>query len=227
MVALILTPALCATLLKPVPPGGPYAASAASSAGSIAPSNAAATATPGASACFWRGTGRSMLVLRRSSASSWSCSSCALPPASCRMKTRACSSPWRRLPPGSTRERTGRCSKRWRSYFFEEEKDVDRGRVRRARLQLQRQRAELRCSCSSSSRTGTSAACRAQKVKAIPGRAMASILADQGGPRLFLRAARRCWSWAPRPASTCGWWISAVSVTTRSSRRATSCSAWP
>ena len=45
MVAIVVTPALCATLLKPVPKGEHHGPTAASSAGSTAPSMTAAAAT--------------------------------------------------------------------------------------------------------------------------------------------------------------------------------------
>ena len=70
LVALVLTPALCATLLKPVAKGHEHGRSAASSAGSTATSTAPATATRSRSArcsaraaAGWRSTARSSLVM--------------------------------------------------------------------------------------------------------------------------------------------------------------------
>ena len=87
-VAIILTPALCATMLKPVPSGGPCRKRQVSSAGSIARSTAAALATRARCAACLAGAAATWLGSRQWWRS-WPCCSCACPRPSCRRKTRA------------------------------------------------------------------------------------------------------------------------------------------
>ena len=89
LVALILTPALCATLLKPVEAGHREHASAASSAGSTAASPPPCGATRRRCGRRDRPPLAGADPLRRAGRCCWRCCSYACPPPSCRRRTRA------------------------------------------------------------------------------------------------------------------------------------------
>ena len=107
MVALILTPALCATMLKPMPKGhhDEKARLLRLVQPRLRPQRGPLRAAASARFC---GTAAARSFSTRASASRSSCCSCARPPASCRMRTRACSSPWRSCRPARPASRRTR-----------------------------------------------------------------------------------------------------------------------
>ena len=126
MVALILTPALCATMLKPMPKGhhaqkrgffGWFNRVFDRTRGPLRQQRRRVSPAQRPRAHFLRGHRR-----RRSS-----CFSCARPPASCPMKTPACFSPWRSFRPARPASRRTKVLKKMENHFFEDEKDLIEG----------------------------------------------------------------------------------------------------
>ena len=126
MVALILTPALCATMLKPIAERPSRARSAASSAGSTAPSIAARTATPAASARF-SGTAAARSFSTRSSRVVVVVLFLRAPTGFLPDEDTGVLFAMAQLPPGSTREQADEVLKKMENHFFENEKDLIEG----------------------------------------------------------------------------------------------------
>ena len=188
MVALILTPALCATMLKPMPKGhhankrgffGWFNRVFERSADRYASSVGAFLRHSGRALIPYARIGVAVVVLFLRAPTGF------LPDEDTGMLFAMA-----QLPPGSTREQADEVLKKMENHFFEEEKDLIEGGFGvlgfsfsgNAQNQVlmfvklkdweERRRPE-------------------QKVKAIQGRAMAQVHAVQGGLRLRLRAARR------------------------------------
>ena len=129
LVAMILTPALCATMLKPVEKGhhagetGWFAGSSATSTGhssSAGTTTRGSSAAPSASRCAtWWSTAPSWPP--------WPSSSCISPPRSCRMRTRASSSARSSCRPAPPRSGPSRSYGSWRQHFLEKESKTVEG----------------------------------------------------------------------------------------------------
>ena len=143
LVALILTPALCATLLKPVREGHARRHAAASSAGSTAASIAAAQPLPGAAsdACSRGAAAAGSSSYARDGRAAGVPVRCACPPRFLPDEDQGILFAQVQLPAGATHERTLEVLRAGRAPLPRGREGHRRSRLHRRRLQLRRQRA--------------------------------------------------------------------------------------